>query len=1012
MAVAKVILNGSTLMDVTQDTVTSSTLLSTYTATKADGTKVNGAYVAPSFSVQSKTATPTESDQTIIPDSGYDGLSAVTIYGISSNYIGTNVARKSSADLIASGSIISGPVGYYSEAFSKAVSAGSISLSGTTISLSVTPTLTSANGKININYQNTAKKVSAIVTSGYISSNVSSALNITASGSLQLPSLAAQTITPTTTDQTIAWYQWLTGSQTILGDANLLASNIASGVSIFGVVGTFEGGGPSRSAADITATGSVVSGPAGTYSEAFSKAIDAGSVTQPYISVTVNPDFAITTSTGVINVFSSTNKLYTPTLVSGYISSINQIQVRFTATSVYYYQSLISSTTYTPTTTDQILSSGYLLTGSQTILGDANLLASNIASGVSIFGVVGTFEGGGSGGHDVEDAIITRTLSGYYMNDRVSIIGSYAFISNKQLTEVYFPECISIYEGAFSFCTSLESFSFPKCKYFGSYAFKNDIKISSITSDMFYSCRYFGQEVFAMCQNISTVNIVNTMSSSQYYLTSSATGLFSNCKKLESVYMDNITFIPSSCFCYCDSLANVFIPSATNVAASAFYSTALTQVTNSEFPVLRDVGNHAFDYCSFISIINLQNTISGVASYGFANCYSLTSVILSGPSTFNRLAASAFHNCSNLETIYIEGKNMSIESNPFTSCSKLKSVEIRGSFQSNFYFYLNTFSGANNIEYVSIPDYSKPITNNIFYQKRILKTVYIPLTTGINNDAFNGCSSLESAIFPECTYISGNTFAYCIDLSIISMPKTLSISTSAFYGCSKLLEVSFPSCTFIGANAFIGCESLSAISFPECISISRSAFYNCSALMEASFPKATDLLYDYIFDGCSALSVASFPVATGVPGYAFFSCCNLETAYFPAASKIEYSAFRGCYNLVSIDFTSCKSIGAYAFYECSNLETVIFPNVSIIGNYAFSGCSNLMNVCLLSESIVSISQNASGNIFRGTGIQYSKYIDGEWKYGSIYVPESLVSSYQVATNWAGISSRITAYVSE
>ena len=51
----------------------------------------------------------------------------------------------------------------------------------------------------------------------------------------------AQTYTPTTTAQTINAGQYLSGAQTIAGDANLLAENIKSGVTIFGVVGTYTG---------------------------------------------------------------------------------------------------------------------------------------------------------------------------------------------------------------------------------------------------------------------------------------------------------------------------------------------------------------------------------------------------------------------------------------------------------------------------------------------------------------------------------------------------------------------------------------------------------------------------------------------------------------------------------------------------------------------------------------------------------------------------------------------------
>ena len=57
-----------------------------------------------------------------------------------------------------------------------------------------------------------------------------------------MPEQAAQTITPGTSDTTIESGRYLTGTQTIKGDPNLVAANIVKGKTIFGVSGSFSGG--------------------------------------------------------------------------------------------------------------------------------------------------------------------------------------------------------------------------------------------------------------------------------------------------------------------------------------------------------------------------------------------------------------------------------------------------------------------------------------------------------------------------------------------------------------------------------------------------------------------------------------------------------------------------------------------------------------------------------------------------------------------------------------------------
>lgn len=72
-----------------------------------------------------------------------------------------------------------------------------------------------------------------------------------------------------------------------------------------------------------------------------------------------------------------------------------------------------SAATYTPSTSNQTIAASQYLSGAQTIKGDAHLVAGNIKSGVSIFGVTGTYAGGGSSGgsgnNNVEAYAITDT---------------------------------------------------------------------------------------------------------------------------------------------------------------------------------------------------------------------------------------------------------------------------------------------------------------------------------------------------------------------------------------------------------------------------------------------------------------------------------------------------------------------------------------------------------------------------------------------------------------------------
>lgn len=191
------------------------------------------------------------------------------------------VTPRTSSDLTSSGATVTAPAGYYSAAASKSVttmtlptSAASSATSGYTSKatigrstsaqyINIPPGYNSAGGYYLIsavangsasapstisgtsatvstgtNTLTLTKTVSVtpVVSAGYVSSGT--ATNSSVSLTASVTTKAAATITPGTTNQTIAAGTYLTGIQTIAGDADLVGSNILSTANIFGVQGT------------------------------------------------------------------------------------------------------------------------------------------------------------------------------------------------------------------------------------------------------------------------------------------------------------------------------------------------------------------------------------------------------------------------------------------------------------------------------------------------------------------------------------------------------------------------------------------------------------------------------------------------------------------------------------------------------------------------------------------------------------------------------------------------------
>lgn len=225
--------------------------------------KVSVAVPIPEFKTQEKSITPTKDAQSVVPDAGYDGLTKVNVGAIPAEYIipsGTvNITENGTHNVKEAESVnVNVPAPEFktqektvTPTTSKQTVTSDASYDGLSkVTVNAMPTATQATPSIEVSDTGliTAK---ATQSAGYVAEGTKSATE-------QLPTQGAQTITPGTADKTIASGKYLTGTQTIKGDANLVAGNIKSGVSIFGVAGTLEAGSGDGSSGGATlVTGSV-----------------------------------------------------------------------------------------------------------------------------------------------------------------------------------------------------------------------------------------------------------------------------------------------------------------------------------------------------------------------------------------------------------------------------------------------------------------------------------------------------------------------------------------------------------------------------------------------------------------------------------------------------------------------------------------------------------------------------------------------------------------------------------
>ena len=426
---------------------------------------------------------------------------------------------------------------------------------------------------------------------------------------------------------------------------------------------------------------------------------------------------------------------------------------------------------------------------------------------------------------------------------------------------------------------------------------------------------------------------------------------------------------------------------------------------------IRSIQNEAFADCKNLTSVtfypNDNKPVLEIKGYAFRNCVSLKSITI--PASVSKIETSAFQGCTNLESIVVEEGNSTYDSRD--NCNAVIETAT------------NTLKVG--LSSTIIPNTVTTIGGGAF-KGTTLKSIVIPEgVTQIENEAFDGCKSLETVSLPNSLErIYYNAFRYS-NISSISIPAGVKyIYDYAFHGCGNLSTItvsngntkydSRDNCNALietATNTILRGTSNTVI--PNSVTtIERDAFEG-TTLKSIVIPEGVTLIGEGAFYDCKSLETVSLPNSLECIGYRAFYGSKISSIYIPAGVKdISERVFDGCENLSTITVSnentkydsrdncnalietatntilqgssstvipnSVTAIGAKAF-QGSKIAKIVIPNsVTAIGAYAFQG-SNIAEV-VIPNSVTAIEAYT----FQGS------------KIAKVVIPESVKKIGQLA----------------
>lgn len=585
-----------------------------------------------------------------------------------------------------------------------------------------------------------------------------------------------------------------------------------------------------------------------------------------------------------------------------------------------------------------------------------------------------------------------------FSNPNILHVGDGAFCLNS-CTTIDLPTLIGLFGNSsamwYGSKSKLTSVNIPKLPQIGTYAFSSASKLTSINMRdiicMVYASAFANAQKLEHLDNLSFAQL-------------SGNGNFSSCYKLSSIFLPFCGDIGSSTFCNCSNLS-VAVLGTRQIYTSAFYNCSSLEslyILTCSTVHLQNTSVFANTPMSNSALLGHYGSIyvpsSWVASFKTStNWIAYSDRITAIPSEWDSRFAYAyeFYNQSSMTSIPAGKENVEFILTSAFYNTRIVNLDFPNCLCVGSY----AFGICQSTRTISMPNlkYIKPYG---FYEVKNLTDIYIPNCEIIDNNVFKSISTSNINMnFDNLELLSSYNFVYC-SFSSFNASKLRIIRQACFSNCVNLKTISLPNLIALEGNDFVSCNKIEYVDLPNALLV-RGFNGNNSIMSYWSTPKA------YIITTYGLTSISSFYLDKlfSVEANCFCSVgiTSLDTKNI---RKIEYNAFCSCSKLTKVKLPLVSFIGVSNFQFCSNLQKALLPVLTAIGNGCFSGCSKLESVYMFANGCVLYSIYG---LFQATPIINSTYLG---RYGSIYVPSSMVSWYQNHSLWSTLSDRFVGLTDE